>query len=76
MPNKTHTTAVVLIPPQEIQPPIQVIRQTYDRNYERWMPHITLLYPFAPQQEFQDIIPLLTEAAQRHKTIFYIACIL
>ncbi len=65
MPNKTHTTAVVLIPPQEIQPPIQAIREVHDRNYVRWMPHITLLYPFAPQQEFQDIIPSLAEAAQQ-----------
>ncbi len=65
MPNKTHTTAVVLIPLEAIQPPIQTIRNIHDRNYERWMPHITLLYPFAPQQEFQDIIPSLAEAAQQ-----------
>lgn len=63
MPNKTHTTAIVLIPPEGIQPPIQAIRKNHDRNYERWMPHITLLYPFVPQQEFQDIIPALTAAA-------------
>ena len=65
MSNKTHTTAVVLIPPSDIQPPIQVIRKIHDRNYVRWMPHITLLYPFAPQQEFQDIIPTLSEVAQQ-----------
>lgn len=65
MPNKTHTTAVVLIPPESIQPPIQTIRKVHDRNYERWMPHITLLYPFAPQQDFQDVIPTLAEAAHQ-----------
>ena len=65
MPYKTHTTAVVLIPPEEIHSPIQTIRKVHDRNYDRWMPHITLLYPFAPQQEFQDIIPSLAEAAQQ-----------
>lgn len=64
MPNKTHTTAVVLIPPEAIQPPIQTIRRVHDRNFERWMPHITLLYPFAPQQDFQDIIPALTKVTQ------------
>ena len=67
MSNKTHTTAVVLIPPPEIQPPIQAIREVHDRNYVRWMPHITLLYPFAPQQDFQNIIPALTEVA--HQTV-------
>ena len=65
MPNKTHTTAVVLIPPKTIQPPIQAIRRVHDRNFERWMPHITLLYPFAPQQDFQDIIPALAKVAQQ-----------
>ncbi len=65
MPTKTHTTAVVLIPPEAIQPPIQAIRSIHDRNFERWMPHITLLYPFAPQQDFQDIIPALAKVAQQ-----------
>ena len=65
MPNKTYTTAVVLIPSEEIQPPIQAIRRVHDRNFERWMPHITLLYPFAPQRNFQDVIPALAKAAQQ-----------
>ena len=65
MPNKTHTTAVVLIPSEEIQPPIQDIRRIHDRNFERWMPHITLLYPFTPQRNFQDVIPALAVAAQQ-----------
>ena len=29
------------------------------------MPHITLLYPFAEQRDFVDVIPALTEAAQQ-----------
>lgn len=65
MPDKTHTTAVVLIPPETIQPPIQAIRRVHDRNFERWMPHITLLYPFAPQRDFDDVIPSLAKAAQQ-----------
>ena len=65
MPNKTHTTAVVLIPPEAVQPPIQAIRRIHDRNFERWMPHITLLYPFAERSDFTEITPALTEAAQQ-----------
>ena len=65
MPNKTHTTAVVLIPPESVQPPIQAIRRLHDRNYERWMPHITLLYPFAERRNFVDVIPALAETAQQ-----------
>ncbi|MCY4401899.1 MAG: 2'-5' RNA ligase family protein [Candidatus Poribacteria bacterium] len=65
MSDKTHTTAVVLIPSESIQSPIQNIRKKHDRNYIRWMPHITLLYPFAPQDKFQEVIPLLSAAAQQ-----------
>ena len=64
MPTKTHTTAVVLIPPESIQQPIQDIRKIHDRNYIRWMPHITMLYPFAPQPEFPEIIPALEQTAE------------
>lgn len=65
MPNKTHTTALVLIPPKSVQPPIQAIRSVHDRNFERWMPHITLLYPFAERRDFASVIPALTKAAQQ-----------
>ncbi len=57
---KTHTTAVVLIPSAEVWRPIQTIRQQYDRNARRWMPHITLLYPFAPRSSFAELLPALT----------------
>ena len=65
MPTKTHTTAVVLIPPETVQPPIQAIRRIHDRNFKRWMPHITLLYPFAERRDFAEITPALTKAAQQ-----------
>ncbi|MYG00490.1 2'-5' RNA ligase family protein [Candidatus Poribacteria bacterium] len=65
MSDKTHTTAVVLIPPESIQTPIQNIRKIHDRNYIRWMPHITLLYPFTPRNKFQEVIPTLAKVAQQ-----------
>lgn len=54
---KTHTTAVVIIPPQAVQAPIQRWRERYDRQVGRWMPHITLLYPFRPAEEFDGLRP-------------------
>jgi 2'-5' RNA ligase len=51
---KVYTSACVIIPPKEIWDPIQKIRQQYDRQLHRWMPHITLLYPFRPKSEFND----------------------
>lgn len=52
---KTHKTAVVLIPPEEMWEPIQTIRGRLDRNIRRWMPHITMVYPFRPPGEFAEL---------------------
>ncbi len=53
----TYTTAIVVIPPQETWAAIQAIRQQHDQKFRRWMPHITLNYPFRPLDDF----PLLRE---------------
>lgn len=53
--NKVYTSACVIIPPKDLWDPIQKIRQQYDRQIHRWMPHITLLYPFRPKVEFNDL---------------------
>src|SRR5690349_18340394 len=59
---KTHSTAAVIIPPPESWEPIQAIRRLHDRKIGRWMPHVTLLYPFRPRVEFDTIAPALTAA--------------
>lgn len=51
---KTFHSALVLIPPQEAWEPIQRIRRKYDRHLTRWMPHVTLIYPFRPQKGFDE----------------------
>jgi len=53
--NKVFTSAVVIIPPEDKWGPIQDIRNLYDRQINRWMPHITLLYPFRPNSEFDAL---------------------
>lgn len=50
--SKVYTSAVVIIPPEKKWPAIQEIREKYDRQINRWMPHITLLYPFRPENEY------------------------
>jgi 2'-5' RNA ligase len=62
---KTHNTAVVLIPPQEVWPPIQTIRRQHDRHYRRWMPHLTLIYPFRPRSEWAALVELFGEVCSR-----------
>lgn len=60
---KTRTTAVVLIPPHEVWEPIQAIRRKHDPQVRRWMPHVTLLYPFRPREEFNRVAEPLRAAA-------------
>ena len=60
--HKTYKTAVVIIPPEDLWAPIQALRQQYDRHIRRWMPHITLLYPFRPLVEFERAAPILARA--------------
>jgi RNA 2',3'-cyclic 3'-phosphodiesterase len=59
---KTHDAAVVVIPERDLWEPIQAIRQRYDRHFDRWMPHITLLYPFQPREMFDQADPALRRA--------------
>jgi 2'-5' RNA ligase len=60
MNGKTHKTALVIIPPAAAWPPIQAIRRVHDRQYRRWMPHITLIYPFRPMAEVTPLCETLT----------------
>ncbi|MFW9942026.1 MAG: 2'-5' RNA ligase family protein [Candidatus Thorarchaeota archaeon] len=53
--SKVYTSAVVIIPPEEKWSSIQEIRKIYDRNIDRWMPHITLLYPFRPKTDYVSL---------------------
>jgi 2'-5' RNA ligase len=57
--SKTHCSALVMLPPAAVWEPIQAIRRQYDRKIHRWMPHLTLLYPFAPQGAFDVVAPQL-----------------
>ena len=63
-PQKTYQTAVVLIPPEECWEPIQAIRRKHDRQIRRWMPHVTLLYPFWPREAFDEAAVALRAAAR------------
>lgn len=63
----THQSALVLIPPPEIWDPIQAIRRAHDRQFRRWMPHVTLLYPFLPRAELTGAIPSTEEALAQVK---------
>jgi len=64
---KDYTSAVVIIPPEEKWESIQEIRKTYDRNIHRWMPHITLFYPFMPKTEYVALEKAFSEKCRDFK---------
>jgi hypothetical protein len=39
-----YTTAIVVIPAENVWPGVQAIRTKHDAKVRRWMPHITLVY--------------------------------
>jgi 2'-5' RNA ligase len=62
---KTKRSAVVWIPPPDAWAPIQAIRRRHDRQIARWMPHVTLLYPFWPRARFDEAERLLAPVCSR-----------
>ncbi len=56
---------MVIILPSELWPPIQNIRQKYDRQFRRWMPHITMIYPFRPRKDFESFLPSFSKALRQ-----------
>ncbi|MFW9902645.1 MAG: 2'-5' RNA ligase family protein [Candidatus Thorarchaeota archaeon] len=59
--SKVYFSAVVIIPPEDKWEPIQEIRKKYDRQINRWMPHITLLYPFRPETDYDMLSKSFSE---------------
>ncbi|AFY57962.1 poly(A) polymerase [Rivularia sp. PCC 7116] len=57
-----YQSAIVIIPPEDIVPAIQTIRQRYDARFERWMPHINLIYGFLPESYFDEAAEIITSA--------------
>ena len=51
---KVHTSTVALVPPEVCWPPVQAVRlELRDKGLYRWPPHVNLLYPFVPEEEFK-----------------------
>jgi poly(A) polymerase len=56
----TYESMLAIIPPEDLFPPIQSIRQRYDGSrFIRIPPHITLLCGFVPEQYFDEVVDLI-----------------
>ena len=67
VPRKTYLTAAVIIPPADAWEPIQRIRRVHDPQVGRWMPHITMLYPFLPEAAFEEVAAGAASACGGHR---------
>ncbi len=55
-----YESMLAIIPPEDLFPPIQAIRQQYDGSrFTRIPPHITLLCGFVPEQYFDEVVDLI-----------------
>ena len=60
---KVCTSALCWIPPKgNAFDSIQTVRQKYDKQINRWPPHINLLYPFVPSDDFDEAAKKLSIA--------------
>jgi poly(A) polymerase len=59
----TARTAVAWLPPRRLWPPVQDVRRALDPRFERWPPHVSVLFGFLPEAEFEDAAPHLAAAA-------------
>lgn len=46
---------------------VQAIRKAHDKGFRRWLPHLTLLYPFAPKRDFKAVLPELAQVGWSQK---------
>ncbi|KAK3353558.1 2'-5' RNA ligase superfamily-domain-containing protein [Lasiosphaeria hispida] len=60
IPTTSYDTALCIIPPRSLWPAIDSLRSLYDKAYEKWPPHVNLIYPFVPA----DLLPAAAEHIQ------------
>lgn len=58
------TSALALVPEVEDWSQIQALRLAYDKQVDKWPPHINLLYPFVPERDFTTAATELSNAVK------------
>ncbi|KAK5651549.1 hypothetical protein OQA88_11914 [Cercophora sp. LCS_1] len=56
----SYDTALCIVPPRRFWPSIDRLRVLYDKGYEKWPPHVNIIYPFVRP----DSLPIAMERIQ------------
>lgn len=60
-------TAVALVVPHHLQSEINSLRRIHDKAFQKWEPHINILYPFVEPTRLSSAVEILREAlGERH----------
>jgi poly(A) polymerase Pap1/uncharacterized protein (UPF0248 family)/endonuclease/exonuclease/phosphatase family metal-dependent hydrolase len=56
MSTSSYDTALCIVPPQDKCSELDSLRSLYDKGYEKWPPHINLLYPFVAPENLERAV--------------------
>ncbi|KAI1407042.1 hypothetical protein F5Y13DRAFT_183709 [Hypoxylon sp. FL1857] len=60
----SYDTALCIIPPKHLWPPVDQLRSVYDPAYKKWPPHINLVYPFVSVHDLPRASELIVSRFQ------------
>ncbi|KAI3331395.1 hypothetical protein F4824DRAFT_475676 [Ustulina deusta] len=63
VPIGSYDTALCIIPPKRFWPLFNGLRSLYDKAYEKWPPHINLVYPYVRVENLSSASELVTSGA-------------
>lgn len=61
-------TALCIIPPAHLTQDINRLRALYDKAYEKWPPHINLIYPFVNPEALPHVVEIMRSTLVKNKT--------
>jgi poly(A) polymerase len=60
----TARTALAFVLPEAASSTIQRLRREHDPSFDRWPPHVNLLFGFVPESSFDEALALVASAAR------------